>query len=444
MFSLKSRFRTTGLRATIVAGAAVAALALAGINAGVASADPTCEGANVTGMGSSLQAQAHQDVWIPKFKESHCPGTTPTVGYDSTDSGTGLAAWSAFGGTSIDHEAQFIGTDQPPNAEQVKNIRTATAAQNSRGEAADLAVIPVAQTAVAIVANPPRYCTITKIKRGALEKVFQGNKLFWFEIGTASGIGCIAQVTRVVPADVSGTTYQFKHYLALNNEAGLKCLSAPNDTWSALQSAALNTTWPESCKGHLLSSPVKHSVQGGVGSTPGVGGTDEVDTVNATPGSIGFAALPDAEASKSGRTTVLALQNGTTGSGSVTYANPGTAAGQAANCGSATYAVPAQAQIEVGSGLNADWSQTYGSTIESATYPLCTLTWDLTFSGYQRAGFTESQATTVKDYLFWYGLREGGQEDIASAEKWYAPLPNTEEEATNVYLAAVFAAAQIG
>jgi ABC-type phosphate transport system substrate-binding protein len=442
MFGLKLSRTRSDVRAALLAGATAAALVFGGVHASGAHAEAACNGVSVTGGGSSLQRLAHQSVWGPAFSATVCPGPeAPTVSYSSTDSGAGLAAWGADGSGSLDHGLQFVGTTQAPNAAEIQNIVAAARASDPAAEGSDLLVVPVAQTAIAIVANPPSGCSITQIKRQALEKAFEGRRKTWSDIGSATGKGCNQPITRVVPADVSGTTYQFKRYLSLVEAGELPCLTA-GAGWSALQAKAVNTAWPEACKGHKALTAVKRSLLGGSGPAPGVGGVDEVQTVNSTPGSIGFAALPDAEAARVGTTTTLALENGTNAKGHATFAPAATAAKQA-NCGSTVYAVPAEAQLG-GTTLDVDWSTTYGSALVSATYPICTLSWDLAFLSYGHAGFSAGQAVTVRDYLYEYMFEGAGQSDLAASGKGYSALPNPGDPSHDVFTAGVLAASAIG
>jgi ABC-type phosphate transport system substrate-binding protein len=424
--------RDIALRASLVGAVTMAVLAVGSIGAAGASAAPSCEGESITGGGSALQQIAQQDVWIPSYS-SQCPEGSATVNYVPTSSGDGLAQWSAFGGETINHERAFIGTTLAPDAEQLASIKAATGKQNEEGEQSQVEVVPVAQSALAIVVNPPANCNISEIKRNTLEAVLKGKKKEWSNIGTASGRGCNQPITRVVPSSITGASYQLKHYLGLIDGGELPCLTAPNNTWDSLQAASLNASWPEACKGHKHLTALVHAA-------------NEVATVNSTSGSFGFAGLAEAESGKTGGTTVLAVQNGSKPHGGATYASPVTAGAEASNCAGATYEVPAEGQPGVGSGLSVDWSGTYGSALESSSYPICTLTWDLAFNNYRDAGFTRGQKVTVVDYLFSY-MFEGsaqGQADIAAAEKWYAPLPTTGVPATDVLEAAAFAASDIG
>src|SRR5262249_6320103 len=148
---------------------------------------PSCEGSSITGEGSSLQQIAQQQVWAPGFGEVACHGEGPTVSFVPSGSGTGLAQWGAFDGTTINHGRQFIATTMAPTAGELANIQHATSLQNGNGKQSNVLVIPVAQTAIAIVAHPPAGCSITSVKRTALERAFRGGKKRWSDIGTASG-----------------------------------------------------------------------------------------------------------------------------------------------------------------------------------------------------------------------------------------------------------------
>jgi hypothetical protein len=430
-----SRFREKAGRGAIrlsLLGVAMAALlALGGVSAGNASAAASCEGASITGEGAAAQAAAQQNVWGPGFTSSTCPNG-PTVSYSPSSSGAGLEQWSAFGGNTINHAVPFIGTSLAPDFEQMANIGAATFAESGETEEAKVQVVPVAQTAIAFVVRPPAHCTITNIKSKALERALVGKKKLWSDIGTTEGFGCGQPIKRVVPTDISGETYQLKHYLGLVEPEALPCLNAPNDTWDSLQATELNTAWPEACKGHRGLTTVIHSA-------------NPVTTVNGTAGSIGFAALSDAETDKTGSTTILSVQNGVNAKGHVAYTSPAVTGAAKANCAATTYVLPEQARINIGNPFNVDWSGVYGSALESASYPLCELNWDLALSSYRTSGFSEAQLNTVRDYLYWYMLEPGqGQADIAAAEQWYAPLPATGNEETDVLEAARFIAAFIG
>jgi ABC-type phosphate transport system substrate-binding protein len=417
------------LRATVLAGASIAAIAVGGLGASSAVAAPACTGGNIIGQGSSLQKIAQQNVWAPAFANEVCnSGKHPTVTYESTGSGAGLNEWNANGARgSINTEKAFIGTDDAPTTAQIESIRSVAGGAN-------VAVIPVAQTAIAVVANPPAGCTIENITNPDLEKVFRGTFTTWNKISTASGAGCNSPITRVVRLDGSGTSFQFKNYLSLANTASLPCIGK---TWKELEPVSNtagepNTLWPESCTGTTLSSVVRPT---------GTGGGELVKKVNATAGAIGYAALPDAKSNNA----VALLEVGNNGqktAATATYANPVGEPG-VANCIATEYQVPAEG-LKVGTGINVDWSKVFGANaaIGGEAYPLCTLTYDLAFNGYQKAGFLQKNEITVHDYLREY-VTFAGQTQLAASGTFYAPLPTSTKGAKDVLGAAKYAAGKI-
>src|SRR5262249_42929514 len=110
------------------------------------------------------------------------------------------------------------------------------------------------------------------------------------------------------------------------------------------------------------------------------------------------------------------------------------------------YNVPAEAQVGhgAGEGESADWSKTFGAvpTVAGNLYPLCTLTYDLSWSKYGATGVNYEKAASVvadvQDYLLHCGLGESPVPD------WYQPLPSSEEQVHNVLGAAKLAAGKIG
>jgi ABC-type phosphate transport system substrate-binding protein len=422
-----------GLRAALLTGATVAALAVGGLGAGSASASVLCNGGNIIGEGSSLQKISQQNVWIPAFQNEVCnSGTHPTIEYKPEGSGAGLKAWGANGG-AIDRTRAFIGTDDAPTAAQIANIKAAAGGGN-------VLVIPVAQTSISVVVNPPVGCTVENLTNKELEKSFRGIILKWSELENAiGGEACESPLTRVVRFDGSGTTFQFKNYLGLANTASLPCIEK---TWKQLEpienstTGAPNTSWPESCK-KTLSPVVRPAAKGG---------GEEVKTVNKTPGSIGYAALPDAESNNG---VVVGIQNnGFVATEEATYGNPqiaGASAGKGvANCAATKYTVPVEGR-RTGTGIDVDWSQVFGAlpAIGGSAYPLCTLTYDLAFKGYKEAGFKFAPYQTVRDFLNGYVVF-GGQSALITSETNYAPLPETPGlSGNNVIAAAKFSAALI-
>jgi ABC-type phosphate transport system substrate-binding protein len=399
--------------------------AVSGLSAGGAQA-ASCAGVNIQGQGSSLQGAA-QTIWTLGLAGTKgfntntagggcaLSGGRPTARYTSSGSGACLDGFGANGGV-LDTTYAFCGTEQAPSEAQITVI-TATA-NGSRALS-----IAVAQSAIAVVVNPPAGCSLTAVVPGQLEGAFRGTTANWTTLGGTGG-GCDAKINRVVRADNAGTTYQFKRYLGMVNGAAVLGPS----TWTDLQgrvTPANNLTWPHPTTG---TSPLIYSTAGCATvmalpcSGAGSGDGDEVRTVGATPGSIGYAGLPDARA--------VTAANGATWpnlkwlnvrSGAVTL-NPST---------NGLSSTKAQANCPTASGAygtlpspTGDWSQVYLTT-PGSTYPICTLTWDLAFNDYTLAGYPSATvAFTAKDYLHYVVTTGGGQSDALGGANDYATLPS--------------------
>jgi len=385
----------------------------------VVQGDPRCTGGDITGAGSSLQALAQAEVWEPAFEGSVCDkGAHPTVAYEDLGSAAAMREWNFDGSRgSIDTDLAFIGTDAAPTKAQIDNIESVAGG-------AQLAVFPVAQTSIAILANPPAGCEIEAITNSNLAGVFEGRIREWSKLEGAEG-NCNSPIARVVRKDGSGTTLQFKNYLGALYKKGLSCTVGTTEgkqSWADLEpigsTDAPDTEWPESCSGKALSPVVR----------PGAAGDEaEVEAVNGTPGGIGYASLPQAKANLAGGATILALQNnGQKTGGEANFAQP--ASGSEANCGAIPYH-----GLKINPTLqNNDWSQVFGAApaVGGKTYPLCSLTYVLAFHGYRRAGFTHEQEVTVRDYLLTL-------DRIGLSSHYYSPVPGAGGHPGNGYLGAI-------
>jgi ABC-type phosphate transport system substrate-binding protein len=439
-------------RAGLLVGASAAVLAIGGVgasSAGAVTTPPTCpEGVQMKGMGSSLQ-KAAQEIWtgrevksVTKSEEIPFPGaanafansyrskcasktTPPTVTYGSSGSGKALAAFGYNGGVLSNDENRLaiIGTDDGPNATQIANAESATAGNTQA------VILPVSQTSIAVMAHLPTGCTLKEITWGDLNKVFGGKNIKkWTQFSTASskvaGGPCDHEITRVVRAEGSGTTVQFKNYLqALHTEAGaekLPCVTEGTEEWSGLEEVGAapaekpNTVWP--CTVAEGGTPIVTAAGGGAVATK----------VETTENTIGYAALPDAEAHTTG-VTLEKLQNGTSG-GLPKYAEPANASSNA-RCENARYTVPTNGIRAAGhSGLSVDWSKVFGAQpkIGGTEYPLCTLTYIAAWNTYSEAKYGANHAaiqSLVDDYVTNYIVGEG---TAVVAGHWYAPLPEGE------------------
>ncbi|HEX6667374.1 MAG TPA: substrate-binding domain-containing protein [Solirubrobacterales bacterium] len=432
MPAFKQKLTKTGARAALLASAIAAMLAISGV--GASSASAACTG-TIVGQGASLQNVAQNEIWIPHFNKEVCEGAegskTRKPEYISTGSGPGLKAWGFTAMEGVNKERHFIGTDDAPAAAQITTAR-------EQANNANVLVVPVAQTAIAVVANPPASCTITEITNKDLENAMDGTITKWSELSTASGAGCTGSLTRVVRAEGSGTTFQFKNYLS-KISANLPCTTEGKTKWSELQEIGTeekpNITWP-TCAGKT--APVT-----------GAGGSGVVKAVTATAnnGRIGYAALPDAKNPANGTPVILKVQNAEAGGEPTGFAAPGVEEEESgkkgnANCAKAVYAVPAAGQTS-GSGENVDWSGVFGGNpkIAGTTYPICTLTYDLAWDDYKTAGYTsgEEVGKSVTHYIHTIVTNP----TVPTVKKWYAALPAGTGESSNVQMAAEYASLQI-
>lgn len=446
MSAFKQRTRKLGLRAGLLAGASAAVLAISGLGAGSAMAAPTCTpvsgGLPLSGQGSTLQNVA-QGEWTTKY-DAECPsGSNATFTYTGTGSGAALKAFGYTGGAAPETSWAYVGTDEAPPKSEIEEVKTRTTVAP--------VIIPVAQTSIAVIANKPAACGLTGgITWANLNGLFNGTIKHWSQLSTITSKSLCesaeagAQITRIVREDGSGTTFQFKNYLAeLEGLAGAKpgkalingaCTEKNSKgetlTWKDLRpNPTLNLAWPESnCNGEVTT--VKRASGGG----------KVVTEVAATSNSIGYAAYSDVF-HNSATASAVALENGNEVGVGPTYALPGQGSGaKEANCGSRTYTVPAAGRKADGTGLEVDWSEVFGAKPEIGTsYPLCTLTFDLSWNDFSTVGYGAHVGEAVHNYLA-YELGEG---QSVLPQQGYQKLPSPAADANNVLGAAELALTKV-
>jgi ABC-type phosphate transport system substrate-binding protein len=369
------------------ASAALASLLLVLAFAAVASARPVCPETielRIEGIGSSLQKNIHREKWIPMYQRE-CREIR--VEYIGSGSGEGLKEWHAEGsaGTAAERGKAFIATDDAPEVNQMRHMREA-----ARGP---ISLVPVAQAAVAVVAHRPQAaCAFgprgsNEITNEDLQKIWEGTITRWEQVqGT-----CTGAITRIVRLGVSGTTFQFKHYLWLINRAAIG-----GRTWLQYQEPTENPNWPATIR--------RETVEGG---------GQLVREVNANAGSIGYANYADALANPEARAETISLRvqnNGTVEPRRAVFAEPEVAV-RNANCLRTQYfnrlgRVNGGAQI-IEPLLAQQWDEIYGSDPEigrvgrESAYPICTLTWIGVILNYREAGFPAGTGLAVKSYVRW-------------------------------------------
>jgi ABC-type phosphate transport system substrate-binding protein len=288
-----------------------------------------------------------------------------------------------------------------------------------------LVTIPVAESALAIIANLPEGCTATSkadagrlvLDNVTLEKVFRGTIKKWSEItddeDTLSGPGCNATSTikPVVRSDRAGTTRILKKYLGLINSA-----------WEPIAEGPENTTWPATVEVTRAAAPTVFQT-----SDP------DASKVLETPGSIGYAALSSvrfsqfvpAEGGPGTQRFWVPIQRNGLSTENPKYSDPST------NGESATAANSNCTDTKYTNGLNPfpprnvlePWSEVTSATTQRK-YPLCDLTYILAFQNYSAySGATKESATTANNYINYIvnGKAKGGQDEIAGHD--YLALP---------------------
>jgi hypothetical protein len=394
-----------------------AAFAFSGGAAPSAQASLTpCSGSNISGAGTSLQRSA-EAIWTSQFNvnTNGCVGPgAPVVTYTSTqDYNCQDQQWGGDGVSPLNLAVDFCGTDGPPFTTEITNMNAASRGGNL--------TIPVLQSALAIVVNPPSGCSISTISAANLELVFRGSTTTWSSIGT--GTGCAGQsITRVVRNDTAGTTYELKHYLFTVNSATVApCSPTLTQTWADLQAISQNTTWPCNTGGLIKS---ESGCPSSCLANSGVGEGDEAKTVGSVSGSIGYASLSDARAAYASGSFPGLRWVSITGASRLAI-NPSTnglsATAARSNCTTAARSY--------GGGVfpttNASWSGIY-LTAPGTGYPICTLSYILANSNYRPswgAAAGVAIATTVCDYLKYVNVNAGGVLDALSSSNDYQVLP---------------------
>jgi ABC-type phosphate transport system substrate-binding protein len=458
MNKVKQGLRKFGAITAVVLAGTVALMGVGGARASVASAAcvPIGENMAIAGSGSTLQREGQARWTSGTHFGTECPNTPVT--YTATSSSEGLIAFG-FTSSAIAHKTAFVGTDAAPHPQQIVNAERVS-------ETKPL-VIPVAETAIAVVINPPGSNTECKLATGThgisyvqLTQIFGGKELkTWKQLeegGVVEGAKCTGEITRVVPGEGSGTTYQFKNYLAtLQASFGGKPLpcslpGAEENAFGEVIAEPSTTNWKNMRligtgeRPNILWPEPAEPVEGKVGNCTEasrlvrrVGDASVSEYVAGTNGTIGFAALPDAEAEGA---EVAQLQDATP---TVRYAGPVKPSTTESNCSERAYEVPVGGREgEAAEGVN--WSQVFGAkpNVGNGEYPLCALTYDLAWKSYASADYMKGTilAKNVKSFQE-YIVSANGQSVLR--EHYYQALP-IGSVAFNVLAAAKQAIAKIG
>jgi ABC-type phosphate transport system substrate-binding protein len=377
-----------------------------------------CHGSNIQGEASSLQGLA-QGIWTGTGFNTSTTGcktdpSTPTVAASSSDQC--LLDWHADG-TTFDTSFTFCGSEAPPTTAQIHTVNTPVA---TGGSGAAIQSFPVAQSAIAIVVNPPSGCTLSGAAATDVEKVFRGTFTTWSQLG-ATGCGT-ATITRVVRDSWDGETYQVKRWLTTQFTGNVT--TSPNRSWGDLSGSSTNTIWPGS-PARSQSGCTMGSCDGG----SGFGDEDAVQTAGNTTGSITFAALWAVRKKFIIHTYPFLKWIALRRENSFETVDPSTnglaTTKSRSNCPSANNSYGA-----LPTNTAATWATVASTTADNNTvYPLCTLTYVLALSAYTpKWGSTNTTgrtyATTVHDYLRYLVTTTGGETDALTTTDDYAPLPS--------------------
>lgn len=419
----------------------------------VAHNTPCENAASISGVGSSFQRNAQlswgakilapapgaplaqgfgYDTTCTQFKLPP-PATNKQVQYAPTGSGAGRTAVGATPAPNSPRNLtiQFAASDEAPSQVEINNANAGGPAATDNGK---LHTIPNAQGAITVALRIPDNCQIgaaaaRQLSRVAVEGAFrasatsdQWGELFGTAIRATSG-GAPADAVcqskkfkRVVRSDNSGTTFQFKRYLQK---------ASPSTPWS--EPGLPNTSWPNNSganavvvgaangNGPLLDALSAQRVNGGIGYS-------DLGTARSKGYGWDFTGATPAPAD---RTIWVRVQ----GIGHSAFVSPATndnqlagPAQKGANCASVTYAgVPASTLV---SWLNAD------ATATPVGYPVCTLTYELTFQSLAAIGVTsdpQGKGRGRKDYLGYHvgapGLGTAGQAKLPLNDYGTLPAP---------------------
>jgi ABC-type phosphate transport system substrate-binding protein len=248
-------------------------------------------------------------------------------------------------------------------------------------QTANIMSFPVTGTAVAVgvyfagTSGCPVAPQITGLQ---LSGLMSGQTTNWSQLGGAFA-GCSLAVRRVVRSDSSGTTQNFKNYLAAVDPSGT-CSTATAGTggWTSLALNANNTLWPT---GGSCSTLVTGHISGNLGvldNCTGLGGQ------TAVAGSICYADLPDFEnltyQAVSGFDT--AQLPAAVGGGFVKPFN-----GHRANCDFSSTVTPGNSNDgAVGLAAGDTWALDQNPSRSNVAnkgsgWPACAMTWDLVYTG---------------------------------------------------------------
>lgn len=479
-------------RTKLASALAVSVVTLIGVGAETAAAADCSGSSRILGRGASFANLAHNDLangWI--FNAACQVGTKDTsfatgddlVFYEGLGSGAGL---TAFGGSTStpgvrSNDVTFIGTDDAPGPAQLANMNEGSnpVSVNADGDDGKLHQIPVLQGATAFIVNAPTTCKAgasgsaqgrPKLPAGivgdtnsVVEKVFSGEATSWGDLGLVNKVGgapCSVAIKRIVRQDNSGTTFQFKKFLASTDQGS-------TTDWAARDEVSEdNTQWPNGTLSGLSPKDGDGTCDGIVGGSPiatpyvctaTASGNGNLATLAAnTPGAIGYSDLATARSrgfDLSGSTdptywfplyspgsTSIVFDPTSQANG---YKTGITTAQKGARCANAKYGINGGTALP--SSLTADWSTTVQQQTGSV-YPACVVSFIGAWEDYEDVYPTVPVATLADrqgDLLGYIAYILGtapvgvganeGQTLLPTAD--FSPLSTPLRNKANLYLA---------
>lgn len=407
-----------------------AALAVMGLGAaGVAPASALATLTCVTGSGSSLQEE-QQKMWSETGGFSPSLGCGKAVTYTATGSGQGLSEFGvnatevlkpteSGNGSKLD---AFVGTDDPPTHAQLLEI------EKAGGTGSKPLAVPTVAAPVAVLFHPPAGCSFTtsnghfSLSPHLLALVWEKARLAWEAVILAAGatpVGtCSASVLREVRSDSSGTSFAFKQFLCQAEPAEWGKVTKASECESGKLYVTDAVEWPTNSE-----VMTEHGAKVANNKSKG-----EVEAVEETAGSVGYANLGDAV-----KSTVGFLAYGLTSHalslfwGQLEKNEPvkNTTEG---NCpGTYAFGTGVKAEAEEG-----NWSKVhFGNVAETSAYPLCTFTYDVSWSNFNTANLladygaepkdAEVAETTRQYFEYMTSTATGVGQKLIQA--YYSPLP---------------------
>ena len=374
------------------------------------------------------------------YSESGATGLPNLNGNPGAAGNPGGVWWSPGPATecpnSVDGTPNAWSTYQNPFYGSAGGYPTLGTSAATGDQPAQLMNFPVIGTAVAVgayFAGTAGCPASPQITAAQLSGLFSGQTTNWSQLGGSGGGPtdfhlCNLTVTRVVRSDSSGTTQNFKNYLAAVAPSD-SCSTATAGTggWSALATNANNTLWPT---GGSCTTLTRGHISGNLGVLDNCTGSNGQPAV---VGSICYADLPDFEnlhyQGVSGFDTVQ-LPAAVGGA----FVKPFQAS--RANCDYSSVATPASSNNgAVGLDPSDNWGLDQVSppshanvAFQGTGWPACAMTWDLVYVGTSQTSSATTQPIRalnddMRRTLYSYMLYILGAGNSLPKSDYYQTLP---------------------